>query len=120
MFFLHEMERVVNLHPAYFDKTTNQKVTETLYTDVEGTNTGNFYVVCIVNVVDISEPRVLPGTSFAEFTILFQAVVWRPFKGEVCDGMVSSVVSNGFFVEVGPLGVFVSRAVGLGRPIKTF
>jgi DNA-directed RNA polymerase II subunit RPB7 len=42
---------------------------------------------------------------------MFQAVVWRPFKGEVCDGMVSSVVSNGFFVDVGPLNVFVSKAV---------
>jgi DNA-directed RNA polymerase II subunit RPB7 len=111
MFFLHEMERVVNLHPSYFDKDTHKYITDTLYQDVEGTNTGNFYIVCVVSVIDISEPRVLPGSGFAEFTIMFQAVVWRPFKGEVCDGMVSSVVSNGFFVDVGPLNVFVSKAV---------
>lgn len=113
MFFLHEMERVVNLHPSYFDKDTHSYITRTLYQDVEGTNTGNFYIVCVVSVIDISEPRVLPGSGFAEFTIMFQAVVWRPFKGEVCDGMVSSVVSNGFFVDVGPLNVFVSKAVSL-------
>lgn len=105
------MERVVNLHPSYFDKDTHKYITDTLYQDVEGTNTGNFYIVCVVSVIDISEPRVLPGSGFAEFTIMFQAVVWRPFKGEVCDGMVSSVVSNGFFVDVGPLNVFVSKAV---------
>jgi DNA-directed RNA polymerase II subunit RPB7 len=113
MFFLHEMERVVNLHPSYFDKDTHKYITDTLYQDVEGTNTGNFYIVCVVSVIDISEPRVLPGSGFAEFTIMFQAVVWRPFKGEVCDGMVSSVVSNGFFVDVGPLNVFVSKAVSI-------
>ncbi|THW39361.1 putative DNA-directed RNA polymerase II [Aureobasidium pullulans] len=111
MFFLHEMERVVNLHPSYFDKDTHKYITDTLYQDVEGTNTGNFYIVCVVSVLDISEPRVLPGSGFAEFTIMFKAVVWRPFKGEVCDGMVSSVVSNGFFVDVGPLNIFVSKAM---------
>ncbi|KAI4730432.1 hypothetical protein E4T49_01790 [Aureobasidium sp. EXF-10728] len=83
MFFLHEMERVVNLHPSYFDKDTHKYITDTLYQDVEGTNTGNFYIVCVVSVIDISEPRVLPGSGFAEFTIMFQAVVWRPFKGEM-------------------------------------
>ena len=111
MFFLHEIERVTNLHPSYFDKDTHKYIQETLYSDVEGTNTGNYYIVCVVNVVDISEPRVLPGSSYAEFTITFQAVVWRPFKGEVCDGMVSTVVANGFFVDVGPLSVFVSKSV---------
>lgn len=111
MFFLHEIERIVNLHPSYFDKDTHKYITDTLYQDVEGTNTGNYYIVCVVNVIDISEPRVLPGSSFAEFKILFTAVVWRPFKGQVCDGMVSSVVPNGIFVDVGPLTVFVSRAM---------
>ena len=114
MFFLHEIERVVDLHPSYFDKDTHKYITDTLYRDVEGTIKGSYYIVCVVSVMDISEPRVLPGSGLAEFTIVFQAVVWRPFRGEVCDGMVSSVVSNGFFVDVGPLNVFVSKAVSLG------
>lgn len=116
MFFLHEMERVIDLHPSYFDKDTHKYITDKLFEDVEGTNTGNYYIVCVVNIIDISEPRVLPGSSFAQFTVLFTAVVWRPFKGEVCDGTVTSILPNGFFVEVGPLSVFVSKAVcGLVR-----
>lgn len=111
MFFLHEMERVVNLHPSYFDKDTHKYITDTLYSDVEGTVAGQYYIVCVVSVIDISEPRVLPGSGFAEYTISFQAVVWRPFKGEVCDGMVSSVSATGIFVDIGPLTVFLTKTV---------
>lgn len=119
MFFLHDMERVISLHPQFFDKDTQQNIIGKLHSEYEGTNTGNFYVICIVKVIDCSEPRVLPGSAWAEFTVVFQALVWRPFKGEVCDGVVSSVVSNGFFVEVGPLNVFVSKAVSMCRRSQT-
>lgn len=113
MYFLHEMEHIVHLHPSYFDKDTHVYIKRKLYDDIEGTNTGNFYIVCIVQIEEISEPRVLPGSAFAEYTITFQAVVWRPFRGEVCDGMVSSVVNSGFFVDIGPLNVFVSKQVSI-------
>lgn len=111
MFFLHEMERVVVLHPSYFDKDTHKNVTEKVFRDAEGTINGTYYIVCVVSVIDISEPRVLPGSGFAEFTISFQAVVWRPFKDEVCDGLVSNVVPGGIFVDIGPLTAFVAKSV---------
>lgn len=111
MFFLNTMERVISMHPMYFDKDTADNVWASLLQEYEGTNTGTFYIVCVIKITDCSEPRVLPGSAWAEFTVVFQALVWRPFRGEVCDGVVSSVVSNGFFVEVGPLNVFVSKAV---------
>ena len=34
---------------------------------------------------------------------------WKPFKGEVVDAVVSSVNSMGFFADVGPLSVFISK-----------
>lgn len=61
--------------------------------------------------MEISEPKVAPGTGMAMYTISYRAVVWQPFRGEVVDGEVSQVVANGFFVDVGALGVFVSKAV---------
>ena len=39
--------------------------------------------------------------------------MWQPFRGEVVDGEVSQVVNNGFFVDVGGLSVFVSKAVSV-------
>jgi len=41
----------------------------------------------------------------------FSAIVFRPFKGEVLDAIVTVVNKLGFFAEVGPLQVFVSKHV---------
>lgn len=79
-----------------------------LYEDVEGTCDGSYYIICVMDPTDISEGRVVPGEARAEYTIRYRAVVWKPFKGEVLDGTVSSVNRMGFFADVGPLSVFVS------------
>ena len=39
------------------------------------------------------------------FPIRYMAVVFRPFKGEVLDAVVTTVNKMGFFAEVGPLQV---------------
>ena len=39
----------------------------------------------------------------------FNAIVFRPFKGEVFDAVVTIVNKLGFFAQVGPLQVFVSK-----------
>lgn len=55
--------------------------------DVEGTCTGQFYIICVMDTdtQDFSEGRVVPGSAVAEYTVHYRAVVWRPFKGEtVC------------------------------------
>ncbi len=40
-----------------------------------------------------------------------QAIVFRPFKGEVLDATVSQVNKVGMFTQIGPLSCFVSRHV---------
>lgn len=44
----------------------------------------------------------------AMFRLRYQAIVYRPFRGEVVDGVVASVNKMGIFVDVGPLQCFVS------------
>ena len=39
------------------------------------------------------------------FPVRYKAVVFRPFKGEVLDAVVTTVNKMGFFAEVGPLQV---------------
>lgn len=85
MFFLHNLERRVTLHPSYFGRNMHELVTSKLLKDVEGTCAGNYYIISIMDTFDISEGRILPGSGLAEFTVGYRAVVWRPFKGEtVC------------------------------------
>lgn len=111
MFFVHEMEERIPLHPSYFSSEAPDSIKELLYKKKEGTNTGTMMIVRIIGILEISEPKVMPGTGMAMYTISYRAVVWQPFRGEVVDGEVSQVVNNGFFVDVGALSVFVSKAM---------
>ena len=82
MFFLHELERTITLHPSFFGPNVKDRLSDKLYDDVEGTCNGTYYIICVVDIVDISEGKVSPGTGIAEYTIRYRCVVWRPFKGE--------------------------------------
>lgn len=82
MFFLYNLQRSITLHPSYFGKNMHELVTGKLLKDVEGTCTGSYYIISIMDTTHISEGRILPGSGLAEFTVHYRAVVWRPFKGE--------------------------------------
>jgi len=113
MFFIKDLSLSLTLHPSYFGANMQEYLRQKLLTDVEGTCTGQFgYIVCVLdsNNIDVGKGRVLPGNlGYAEFDVRYKAVVWKPFKGEVVDGIVSSVNNMGFFADVGPLSVFISK-----------
>lgn len=108
MFFLHNLERRVTLHPSYFGKNMHELVTGKLLRDVEGTCNGSYYIITIMDTFDISDGRILPGSGLAEFIVKYRAVVWRPFRGETIDAVAVSVNVHGFFAHAGPLQIFVS------------
>lgn len=70
----------------------HKQIREKLYADVEGTCTGRYgYIITVVKVGDISKGKVLPGTGLAEFNVKYQAIVFKPYKGEVVDAVVTTV-----------------------------
>jgi len=109
MFFIKELTHTILLHPSYFGPRMLQYLETKLYQDVEGTCSGQFgYIIAVVNVLDIGKGMILPGSGQAEFITKYQAIVFKPFKGEVVEGVVHNVNRMGFFADVGPLSVFVS------------
>lgn len=111
MFFLKDLSLNLTLHPSYFGPQMDQYLRDKLLSDVEGTCTGQFgYIVCVLDCmnIDVGRGRIIPTTGMAEFEVKYRAVVWKPFKGEVVDGIVTTVNKMGFFADVGPLSVFVS------------
>ena len=63
-----------------------------LYSDVEGTCSGQFgYIIAVVSMSDIGSGIVMPGSGQAEFVARYRAIVFKPFKGEVVDGVVNNV-----------------------------
>lgn len=83
MFFLKELEKTIQLHPSYFGPLIRSHIHRELLTKEEGSSTGKFTIVCILDSFDISEGVVIPSTGHAEYTVHYKAIVWRPYKGEV-------------------------------------
>lgn len=83
MFFLKELEKTIQLHPSYFGPLIRQHIHRELLTKEEGSSTGKFTIVCILDSFDISDGLVIPGSGAAEYTVHYKAIVWRPYKGEV-------------------------------------
>ncbi|KAI0030626.1 hypothetical protein K488DRAFT_79534 [Vararia minispora EC-137] len=110
MFFIKELTHTILLHPSYFGPRMLQFLESKLYADVEGTCSGQFgYIIAVVSILDIGKGMVLSGSGQAEFVTKYRAIVFKPFKGEVVDGIVTNVTRMGFFADVGPLTVFVSN-----------
>jgi len=111
MFFVKNLEHVITLHPSFFGPRVKDILKARLHQDVEGTCTGQYYIVMVLQLYGISEGKIIPGSGIAEYTIDYQAAVWRPFKGEVMDCVVDKVNVQGVTAEAGPHTVFVSRRV---------
>ena len=82
MFFLRYLEREISLHPSFLGNNINDFLQRKLYEDMEGSCNGEYYIICIMDIYNISAGKVRPGTGIAEFTILYRAILWKPFKGE--------------------------------------
>jgi len=109
MFFIKELVHPITLHPSYFGPSTAHYLSTKLHSDVEGICKGSDgYIISVLGINDIGKGTIQPGTGMAEFNIRYSAIVFKPFKDEVLDGVVGNVNKMGFFAEVGPLQVFVS------------
>lgn len=60
---------------------------------------------------DISDGRIQDTSGEVIYKVVFKALVFRPFRGEILDGVVSEVSSNGIMIESGPLKSFISKLV---------
>lgn len=126
MFFLKEETKVVTLHPSFFGPNVKEYLINRLNEEEEGRCTGDHFVICVMDMVDIGDGRVIPGSGHAEYTIKYRAIIWKPFRGEtVCflssrlycfvltgvqvDAIVTSVKPTGIFTLAGPLSVFIAR-----------
>lgn len=109
-FFVVSMHRQVHIHPRFFGVKLQEMLTQRLMLEVEGTFAGRYgFVIAVLQVMEPIPTGALDDTTgYAIFPLRYQAVVFRPFRGEVLDGVVSKTSEQGFYTESGPLTVFVS------------
>lgn len=92
MLLKKELSHTITLHPSFFGPNMHAQLKDKLYQDVEGTCSGRFgYIITVVSLISISKGRILPGSGLAEFKVKYQAIVFKPYKGEVLDAVVTTV-----------------------------
>lgn len=76
---------------------------------VEGKASGKFgYTILVFKMIHLSEGVLNEDTGNAQFTVEYLAMIFKPFVGEVLPGEVTSLSKTGFFVQAGPMEIFVS------------
>lgn len=59
---------------------------------MEGTCSGRYgFIISVVDIVDIGKGVLQSNTGFAEYQIEYKAIVFKPFRNEVFDGIVTIV-----------------------------
>lgn len=69
-----------------------ETVKQKLYTEVEGTSSGKYgFVIAVTTIDSIGSGVIQPGQGFVVYPVKYKAIVFRPFKGEVLDAVVTQV-----------------------------
>ena len=76
---------------------------------MEGTCTGKHgFVIAVTTIDNIGLGAIQPGRGFALYPVKYKAIVFRPFKGEVTDAIVTQVnkVGNCLSTSISYRGIF--------------
>lgn len=113
MFFKAQLVKELKLEPQDMGKRIQEMVHARLKEAVEGKLIGNSgFVISVLNISDdwMGKGALDNSTGGAVYKVGYEAIVFRPFKNEVLDVIVSSVNAHGFVGSVGGmLDVFVHR-----------
>ncbi|CAF0766216.1 unnamed protein product [Brachionus calyciflorus] len=110
MFYHISLKHEILLHPRYFGPNLLDTVRQKLLNEVEGTCSGKYgFIIAITTIDTIGTGMIQPGRGYVIYPVEYKAIVFRPFKGEVLDAVVSQVNKIGLRCEIGPLECFVSR-----------
>eukprot|EP01089_Gocevia_fonbrunei_P020815 TRINITY_DN7835_c0_g1_i1.p1 TRINITY_DN7835_c0_g1~~TRINITY_DN7835_c0_g1_i1.p1 ORF type:complete len:171 (-),score=25.13 TRINITY_DN7835_c0_g1_i1:32-544(-) len=110
MFFHITLERAVQLHPRAFGPNLRHTLIQKLHSEVEGTCSGRYgFIIMVTSIEKVGLGKITEGTAMVTFPVTYKAIVFRPFRNEVLDAVVTNVNKMGFMAEAGPLQIFVSK-----------
>jgi len=67
-------------------------VSDSCAPQIEGTCSGRYgFIIAVTNVLSMGKGMIREGTGSASFNVRYMCLVFRPFRGEVIDCVVSSV-----------------------------
>ena len=101
----------VIVSPADLSKDLKKIITVKLLEQVIGNcNLKYGYFIKISNIGDIKNGLIMEGSGDIIFNITYKVVLMRPFKGEICEGIIDKIFEEGgIHVKVGPMVVLIPK-----------
>jgi DNA-directed RNA polymerase II subunit RPB7 len=113
MFFVKKLRRDILLQPAHLGPRMHEHIMTQILEEVEGKCLGKHGYV--IRVLSLDDATILPGlidndSGCVNVTVIYQAIMLRPFKNEVVDATIFNAADDsGFFARVGPLEIFIHK-----------
>ncbi|KAG8470746.1 hypothetical protein KFE25_009167 [Diacronema lutheri] len=115
MFFHLTMEKTLVLSPKDLRRNIRSLLRSKLIKLVEGSCSRRYgYIIAITHIhnteaLQSSLGRICEGTGNVVFNVQYNAIVFKPFRNQVIDALVTDgVTKEGFFAKAGPLEMFIS------------
>lgn len=109
MFFMVSLDARIRVEAAYFGAQLNDVILQRLESSLVGQCTERYgFVLHILSHEIVGRGKLDEEKGCAVFVVRYKAIVFRLFRGEVVDGVVSDINAVGIIVKVGPIHVFVS------------
>jgi len=109
MFFVVNLTKSLLIHPSSFGPKLHDQVRKALYSSVEGTvDTHYGFIVMVAEILPILAGEIQEG-GYAKFDVSYKAIVYRPIRNEIVEGIVAHVDQLGIRVTVGAMTVFIYK-----------
>ncbi|KAI0988606.1 hypothetical protein GJ496_004525 [Pomphorhynchus laevis] len=110
MFFHISLERDILVHPRFFGPNLMNTIRQILLSEVEGHCMGRFgFIVAVTGIDSVRGGYVQSGRGLVLYPVKYKAIVFRPFKNEVVDAVITQVTKVGIFCKIGPLTCYISN-----------
>lgn len=108
MFLLKTLYFIVTLRPMDFTKDINDKIRNKINAAVEGKCIlPHGFVICVDEILKIL-PLQVNEEGHALFKVKYNALVFKPYRDEVIDVIISSITNEGIDAKAGFFSVFLS------------
>ena len=117
MFCLHNINDTVRIPCSYFLQGKTQTLTKLIddkYSNkiVRGVGMG----ICLYDFINIGDSYVYPGDGAAQAEVEFSLIVYKPFPGQIIEGVVSHITRDFVRVSVGFFNDIYIPSVSLPQP----
>eukprot|EP01126_Amoeba_proteus_P064584 TRINITY_DN9062_c1_g1_i3.p1 TRINITY_DN9062_c1_g1~~TRINITY_DN9062_c1_g1_i3.p1 ORF type:complete len:166 (+),score=11.70 TRINITY_DN9062_c1_g1_i3:187-684(+) len=110
MFFHITLTKNILMHPSSFGRRLHDEIRKALHKEVEGTVDPLYgFIVHVTGINDIPLGEVQDG-GLVNFSVTYKAIIFRPFRNEVIDAVVSRIDTIGIHFRAGPVQGLIPRS----------